>query len=83
MTGFEIYYCPQQEVDIISDFVLRYCGQGFGGCADDTCSANLLGSVRSAVIPFTLGVVTDGDEATLSDVGNKGFRLFFSQQPCA
>ena len=63
--------------------MFRYCGQGLGGCADATCSANLLGSVRSAVIPFTLGVVTDGDEATAGDVGNKGFRLFFSQQPCA
>ena len=29
--------------------------------------------MRSEVIPFTLGVVTDGDEATLSDVANKGF----------
>lgn len=61
----------------------RYCGLGFGGCANADCDANLLGAVRSEVIPFTLGVVTDGDEATLSDVGNKGFRLFFSQQPCA
>ena len=77
------YYCPIRKLNIIFELLLRFCGQGFGGCADDTCSANLLGSVRSAVIPFTLGVVTDGDEATLSDVGNKGFRLFFSQQPCA
>ena len=81
-----MHYIKQCESDRrhhILELLLRYCGQGFGGCADDTCSANLLGSVRSAVIPFTLGVVTDSDEATLSDVGNKGFRLFFSQQPCA
>ena len=66
--------------------MVRYCGLGFGGCADDTCSANLLGSVRSEVIPFTLGVVTDDEEAstgTGTETGNRGFRLFFRQQPCA
>ena len=52
----------------------------FGGCEDDTCNTRELGAVSSAVIPFTLGVVTDSEEP---EDGNRGFRLFFKQQPCA
>ena len=37
--------------------------------------------VRSSVLPFTLGVVTDADET--SDGSNRGFQLFYKQQPCA
>merc|ERR1711879_478639 len=58
----------------------RFCGQMFGGCEDDTCNTRELGAVSSSVIPFTLGVVTDSEEP---EEGNRGFRLFFKQQPCA
>merc|ERR1711971_539770 len=62
----------------------RYCGQAFGGCLDATCAATAtgrdFGAVTSSVIPFTLGVVTDSAE---TETGNRGFRLFFRQQPCA
>ena len=61
----------------------RYCGQAFGGCNDGvitTCTARAFGAVSSSVIPFTLGVVTDGAE---TETGNRGFRLFYRQQPCA
>lgn len=61
----------------------RYCGQALGGCSDATCTANVLGPIRTSVIPFSLGVVTDADETTASDVGNTGFQLFYKQQPCA
>ena len=62
----------------------RYCGQALGGCSDDQCTApNVLGAIRTSVIPFSLGVVTDADESTASDVGNTGFQLFYKQQPCA
>ena len=37
--------------------------------------------IRSSVLPFTLGVVTDADET--SDGSNRGFQLFYKQQPCA
>jgi len=75
----------------------RYCGQALGYCAADSCdktsSGRALGGVRSGVTPFTLGVVTDRDEAARSGGGggaaanadsmNRGFRLNYRQHPCS
>ena len=58
----------------------RYCGQALGACEDAACEGLVLGPVRSSVLPFTLGVVTDGDEA--GDTANRGFQLFYTQQLC-
>ena len=49
-------------------------------CEGAACAGLVLGPVRSSVLPFTLGVVTDGDEA--GDTANRGFQLFYTQQLC-
>ena len=68
----------------------RYCGQAFGYCTKLDCTTREIGTVRSYQTPFTLGVVTDNDEnqsATSTsqtvDTQNRGFRLFFRQNPCS
>ena len=61
----------------------RYCGRGLGACQDDTCSSLALGPVRTSVIPFTMGVVTDATEDLTVDIANRGFELIYKQQPCA
>ena len=78
--GFYIIYQGYDGSVTDSLKIDRYCGQALGACADSTCSALNLGPVRTSVLPFTLGVVTDGDETP--DGSNKGFRLFYKQQPC-
>jgi len=65
----------------------RFCGQALGYCSaatGATCT-KALGSVKSYVTPFQLGVVTDLSEGTATaqtDTKNRGFRLNFRQHPC-
>ena len=68
----------------------RYCGQAFGYCTKDDCTTREIGTVRSYQTPFTLGVVTDNDEnqsstssSSTTDTQNRGFRLFYRQNPCS
>ena len=68
----------------------RYCGQALGYCSNLDCNTRNVGTVRSYQTPFTLGVVTDNDEnqsptstQTGADTKNRGFRLFYRQNPCS
>ena len=60
----------------------RYCGQALAYCPDTACTALVIGPVKSAVTPFTLGVFSDATEPT-TDTQNRGFNLMYRQQPCS